>query len=255
MFIKSLNLNFKDRSTRKISAIIIFAIIVAIALILITSISVLSQKDIIREEGSKENFFDIKSYHTKFNVKTISNKNTNTYEMEEYYLKDEAGKESFKFTTKNSDGTTIVYTISDGILSIKNEKEKSEYTLSNYLVNKENLLSISTFIELYNDMIEYTKNNSDKNIQSFKVENINKDDTIRYKITFNNTKDDCKICKKYEGINNTNIYVQKVELVYNTVLEKPIEYIAYSKDNKAFIDINFINFDRNIKIDKKIFAF
>ncbi len=250
MFIKSLNLNLKDRSTLKIIIIIFLALLVATFLILITVINVFKESKIINFEN-EDDFFKLKSYSVKASISIVSNKNTNLYGLEELYYKDKDEKEMHNITTINKDNVKINYIINGSEIYIKNEEEKSDYRLSNYVINKNNLLSVSTFINLYNDV----QSNCDYNCT--KVENIVYDNLIRYKISFNRQNDmnlECPVCSKYKDILNSGINITKLELVYDENKFIPLEYIVYSGD-QAIIDINFTEFDINKEFEEKVFAF
>ena len=251
MFIRSLNLNLKDPNTKKMIIIIFIALSIAITLIVLALISMIKESE---NKNQNADFFSIKKYHLLANVRVISNKNSNEYQIEEFYLNTNED-EKFKFLTKENGDIKITYIINNNSLLVKNEDEKSEYVLSNYIINKENLLSISTFINIYNDI----QLNKDTLMSTcIKLENIKTDNLMRYKITFvkeNLKNHECSICNKYKNILKDGINVSKIELVYDLLDKKPLEYIVYSDNNEAIIDMNFLEFNINNNFDEKIFAF
>lgn len=251
MFIRSLNLNLKDRSTRRILIIIGMALIVAVFLIVVASASMLDTSNKIKNDYD---FFSLRSYHSKSKVKVISNKNNNDYEIEEFYLNANEG-EKYKIITSQDNENKMEYIINNNSLIIRNENQKSEYLLSDFVVKKDNLLSLSTFIQICND-ITLSKNTLDT--KCVKLENIACDNLIRYKITFSPDEGDmheCSMCEKYKDILKNGINVSKLELVYDNVSKRPVQYIVYSRDNQAIIDMEILEFNINDNFDEKIFAF
>ena len=49
--------------------------------------------------------------------------------------------------------------------------------------------------------------------------------------------------------------IKKLELVYDNVSKRPVQYIVYSRDNQAIIDMEILEFNINDNFDEKIFAF
>jgi hypothetical protein len=178
MYIKSFKLGYNDRG-KKLWYIVTFAL--TIAFILIATSFFLVSKDSF---GSKigiecdSSIFNMKSYYTEYSVKINSNKNSNVYNMKEWYLKRSDNSENFKFETTNELGNIISYVIANNSLKITNFSEKYEYLLSEYIVTKKNLLSISTFIDIYNKV----KNGSSDLINCCKVESVVQDKVCDYKI-------------------------------------------------------------------------
>lgn len=250
MYIKSLNLNLSDKGTRKIFIIISSALIIAIFLIIFALNNMINSSSKLKKEY---NIFSLVDYYLKAQVRVVSNKNSNDYEMEEFYLNSNE-EEKYKMITTNNDGQKIEYIIGNGSLLIKNEGEKSEYMLSNYVVKKDNLLSLSTFIQICNDIL---LNKNLINSSCVKFETIVADNLVRYKIVFveNNLEmHECEFCDKYRNILKDGINISKMELVYDTLSNKPVQYIVYSSDNEAIIDMQILEFYINNNFDEKIFA-
>lgn len=252
MVFKSLNVNLRDKNTRRILSIIAVALAIAITLIIVTSYFMIRQASSITD--SKDDPLSLNSYHLKANVRVISNKNSNVYEIEEMYVKDESGNEKSKMISTNEDNVRIIYIVTNNSVYIKNEGQKVEYVLSDFSLNNLSALSVSTFISLYNDILNFSEEAS----ELFKIENVNTDDVVRYKITLNGDIEGISkenIFYKYKNIFDAGMAVQKLELVYNKSKEALTQYIVYDKEGKGVIDVNFTEFNVNEEIDEKTFAF
>lgn len=240
MHIKILNIT-KDKNKR-LWLLILTALTVAAILIFIT-ISFLFHTDGTNNISTSNNFsdfFNLKSYKYGCNATIISNKTRNTYYFEEEYL-NKNQKESFHFKMKNDNDYEIDYIIENNNLHIKSNKEINEYTLSNYVVKKTNLLSISTFISIYNDVNSYIKEN--ENNDDIKIEIEESSDSIIYSVILNNY--NLEVLNKYKDILNDGISVKKLQLIFSKKENKPIKYLVFDNNDLAYIDINYSFFDIN----------
>ena len=238
-----IKLNVRNDRNKRLWLIILTALTVAALLIMITMKIVLKDNSdleyINQISGLKrERVFNAKKYNAKYNATIIGNKTTNKYEFEEEYEKDEEGKERFKIITKNETQDTITYEISENNLKINCNSQISEYILSDYLVRKTNILSISTFISLYND-IENLVKNSCKELNT-KIEVETKEEKTMFRIIFNGYDE---IFKSYSDLLNSNKKITKMELSVSNDDGKPLEYTIYDDLDKAFVDIEYSLFD------------
>ena len=144
MIIKLMNIN-SDKG-KKLWIVVLVALTVALFLIVFTMNSILGKNSNIIKTNKKESIFDALSYQCEYNVSVVSNKNLNNYNFKENYKIKENETEFFEFITENDNKEQISYTIEDNCLKIKSNSQIKEYILSEYVVSKTNLLSISTFI-------------------------------------------------------------------------------------------------------------
>ncbi len=238
MFITSINLGFLKE--KKIIMIIITAI--TIACILIATTFYIVNKDSngfnLGNVLNKDSIMDITSYFADYSITIQSNKNTNNYQMKEWYSKNEKNNtERFKFETLSANNEKISYLIENNQVKIKNESQKNEFYLSDYIVKKENIMSISTFIGIYKKIINGNIDNC------CKIENVDEDQKISYKIIFGNN--DCDICKEYSDLVKDGIKISAIELLINKDTSKPTEMFVYNSDNKVYIDISYNSFEIN----------
>lgn len=230
-----------DRNKR-LWVIILTALTIAAILIGITMKIVLKENlslDNLENSSTfkKERVFKATNYNTKYIATVISNKTTNKYEFEEEY-KIDGEKENFKISTKNELGEKITYEIYDNNLKISAEGQISEYILSDYLVKKTNILSLSTFISLYNDIKESIKNTNEK--LNTKIEVEAKEDTIVFKIIINGYD---SLFTNYSDIIESGKKITKMELVVSNKDYTPLFYTIYDENDKAFVDIEYTLFD------------
>lgn len=238
MYIKMLNV--RNDKSKILWCIILTAVTVAALLIGITMYLLAKQGEIeININNDKADaIFKANSYKYNSEVIVIGNKTTNKYYIEEKYKKED-DKESFDIKTINENGTEINYTIDKNGLKVKSTSQISEYILSDYVVKKTNLLSISTFISLYNDIENYITSNEPNDSVKIEVEEV--EDKILYRIVFNDYNID--IFESYREILNDTVRISKMELLLSKDTKKPLEYIVYNKENKGYIDINYSFFD------------
>ena len=244
MYIKFLNIN-KDKSKR-LWLIILTALTVASILVFTTIYLLISKENVKLGNFSNisnncDQIFTAKSYKYESNVTVISNKTTNKYNIEERYEKNDLGVENFYIKTHNELGDEIDYEITNNSLQIKSSTQLNEYILNNYVVKKTNLISIATFISLYNDISKITKNSNIESKTKIEIEEYS--DKIMYRILLNDY--NIEELSDYLDILNDSIGVKKLELLISKSDKKPVEYIVYNKDDLAYIDVNYTFFDIN----------
>lgn len=240
-----------DKSKR-LWIVITLAIITAIFLIIIAFFSVYNKEN-RKVKTNKNELFLIKSYIAEYDLTTFSNKNQNTYHMKEWYLNDNE-KENFKFDFKNEEDEHVIFTILDKSINITSDKQISSLNIDDYNVSKTNLLSISTFFNIYNNFLE-------KENENIKLETKNIDENTHYIVNINNfnnfnnkNMDNANESLSYFSfLLNKGLKISKIELIVNND-NIPIEYYVVDENSKVFLSIKFTNFDIKSKIDEKIFA-
>ena len=238
MFISTINI---DKSKR-LWIVILLALTIASLLITISFIYIYLKKD---KNIEAVEIFDLKGYCAEYELVTFSNKNQNSYYIKEWYSNE---NESFKIEFENELKEKVTYVLTNNTLSINSDKQLSTFNIYEYNPSKTNLLSIGTFIELYNKVLN-------KNDNVIKIENKNVDNIKHYMIYLNN-KDNEKINQNlegYEDILNDGLKISKLEL---TVNEKniPTEYYVFDEQNKIILGIKYVKFNIMDKFDEKIFA-
>ncbi len=241
MYIKFLNIN-KDKSKR-LWFIMLTALTIASLLVFMTVYLLLSKENINLGEfnsltSNEDEIFNIKSYSYLGNVTIVGNKTTNKYHIEEKYEKNDLGDESFNIKTYNDLNNEITYEIRNNSLKVKSNAQINEFNLNNYVIKKTNLISIATFISLYNDVEELIKNEILDNKVKIEVEELS--DKILYKVIFNEY--NIEKLNEYSDILNDSIGITKLELIISKKEKIPIEYIVYNKGNQAYIDVNYESF-------------
>ena len=226
----------------KLRLIIIFGILIAIILMIISFYLVFNS-------GKNENIninndiFSAKSYYAKYRLNVYSNKNQNEYKIEEWYEKNDEGYR-FKFVTNNEKNINFIYEGNQNSINIYSDSQINKISIEDLSNLKENLISISTFIEIISNV---NKKIEDSGYEKNKCCNLleeHEDGKVSYKITFNDVSENkCEICTKYTNGMNIN----QIELVMDEVTLMPIEYIVYNKDGKALYDIIYENFAINEK--------
>ena len=173
--------------------------------------------------------------------------------MKEWYLNDNE-KENFKFDFKNEEDEHVIFTILDKSINITSDKQISSLNIDDYNVSKTNLLSISTFFNIYNNFLE-------KENENIKLETKNIDENTHYIVNINNfnnfnnkNMDNANESLSYFSfLLNKGLKISKIELIVNND-NIPIEYYIVDENSKVFLSIKFTNFDIKSKIDEKIFA-
>lgn len=254
MYIKGFGINI-DKSKR-LWAIIGISLLVAIFLICISFVTVFKFKSKNKYDITNlSELFNAKSYYAEYIVKVTSNKNENEYKIKEWYVNKDSNYK-FRIETINNENN-FVYIGSNNSICIKSEEQLGKLNIENYDLEKENLLSISTFMQfLYNINLkvenkEYVLNNC------CKIKEIQEDSIVKFFITLkdkSNTTDksSCDICNKFLS---GNVKVGKFELVLDKLNYIPKSYIIYDENEKEYINITYTNFIVNQEFEEKLFAF
>lgn len=262
MLIKGFNINL-DKSKR-LWIEIIGAIGVAITLIVISFIVTYNKnsKD-IGNMGNVENMdmvFNLTSYSCEYNVTIKSNKNQNIYNIKEYYL-NENENESIRFDFENDKKNNIMtYIISNGVCKIKSENELNQFVIKEgYSLKKKNLISVSTFLELYKKVKNVVNEENTLN-ECIKISTVEENQKKHFNILFENNatgnNENIKnIFSEYNDLINDKIGVKKIELVIDKNTKIPSELLVYNNKEQAYIGVEYTKFIINDKIDKKLFDF
>lgn len=240
-----MNINFfrvRKYKIEKLWLILLFAFSMAILLIIISFYIVFGNS---KNKYINKDVFECNSYYTKFNVTVFSNKNQNTYQMEEFFCKDGQNKK-YRFNTINNE-LNYSYIINNNKYYISSDAQISKIDNYDSLLDINNIMSLSNFIELYNYLREHQNNTKIKN--KIKIEENKKDNITLYRIFFEDIKNnDEKIFEIY------NIFkISSIELTIDD--NKPIEYVIYNDNKCALFDITYIESEINKKIDEKVFSF
>ena len=240
----------KNQKIQKIWIIIFLALLVAIFLIGISFFIVFNNSSKIT---SNNDIFNLDSYYAKYSVVTYSNKNQNSYIIEEYCSK-EKNNTKFRFNTMNKE-SNYSYIITNDTFSIKSNEQKNSFQNYESVQKNVNLLSISTYIDLYNNLKNGDNISSNKN-NGINVSIEEKDKLISYKIKLED-KVNCldENLNKYLNNLRDNVKVSSLELIIDKDKNIPIEYTVYREDDRAYIDITYSEFEINKKIDEKVFSF
>lgn len=226
--------NIKEDKSKRLWIVILTALTVASMLLAITVYKVMGENSNIENLSNIDNIFSTLNYECKYHVSVLSNKTLNKYNFKEIYEKRDEENEYFCFITKNELGEEIKYIIDEKSLKITSSSQINEYILSNYVVSKKNLLSISTFINLYNNLkVNYQENSENK---SYKIEIEEIENIISYKIIFLNF--DNELLGEYKEFEN----LSKMELLLSKESRLPLQYIVYDKDGNAFIEVEYTFF-------------
>ena len=168
-----------------------------------------------------EYILNISSYEAKLEVTIHSNKTTNQYKLEQYYLNPNYSKQIIK-APENIENLTIIY---DGTnLQIKNTNLGLNKIYENYQYLNENLLWLNFFIENYKNEYNIEENNEEIILTS----NIKK---YNYKEKlFISKKTGMPI--KMEILDNSNqnkIYIEYKEIKLNSIQQNNI--FAFETEN------------------------
>ena len=193
-----------------------FLIILLITLVLIffTQIAYKNIKDgnnIIKSENDLiEYILNISSYQAKLEVTINSNKTTNKYVLEQYYLQPNYAKQIVK-EPNNIQNLEIIYNGSN--LEIKNTNLGLSKIYENYNYINENILWLNYFIVNCNSTGYTIENKEDELILKTKIEKynykgmlyINKKTNLPSKIEILDNDNKCKVYIEYKEIKLNNI--------------------------------------------------
>lgn len=238
MYIKNIKLTInKDK---RLWVIMFIALIIATVLVFYSIFKILKGNINIQ---NKETIFSLNSYDAEYKAVIKSNKNQNTYKIKEEYLQEEkTGKEMFRFEIIDDNNLKFISLYDGESIKIVSDSQIGNFILENYEVNKENLLSIATFISLYNNVMNGLS-------EDFLVRIEEEDIRTIYKL----------IVKKTENqVNNTKLSflksVSMLELIVNEESNLPMELVIYDNSNNMYIDVIYEKFDINPKFEEKLFA-
>lgn len=161
-----------------------------------------------------EYILNISSYEGKLEVTVQSNKTTNKYVLEQYYLEPNYSKQIIK-EPKNIENVEIIYNGNN--LEIKNTNLSLSKIYENYIYLNENVLWLNFFIDNYKN--------------EYNVEENNEEIVLTTKIEKNEYKEKLYISKKtslptkIEILDNSNqakIYIEYKEIKLNNIRENNI---------------------------------
>lgn len=245
MLIKTFNI---DKSKR-LWIVILTAVCIAALLILISFVYIYNHKQTDNGIINKDENFNLSNYYAQYNLTTFSNKNQNTYCINEWYFNDNSD-EKFRFDFENDSKEKITYILSNNMLKITSDKQISSINIENYGIYKKNLFSVSTFFNIYNEVLNEGKDNI------FKLESKIIDNKSYYIISVDktgiNNNDD--YFKEYEFLLRDGLNICKLELVIDNSKNTPEEYYIFNNDDEVIIGIKYTKFDIIDKFDEKIFA-
>lgn len=178
-----------------------------------------------------ENTLNLSSYYAEYDVTVISNKNTNTYSVKEWYKENLGSKIEYLDYMEN-----IVSVVTNPTsLYISNNGNKASILTDN-IYTLENVLSLATYINIFNKDITCgcTKDVYQKDSE------IN----IIYSVC---GKENCM-----QSVNLKHMAVTSFEL--NIKDNVPITYTVYTENKKEYVCIVYNKFETNIVIDDNIFS-
>ena len=260
MLIKGFNITL-DKSKRLwieiIGAVIIAITLIVLSFFIITSIKKEDKGSNIEDIGT---LFNLDSYYCEYNVTIKSNKNQNIYNIKEYYLS-ESENENIRFDFEDDKKNNIMtYIISNGTCKIKSENELNQFVISEgYSLKKKNLISISTFLGLFNKVKNVVDEVKTAN-ECIKISTVEENQRKHFNIIFENNatgnNENIKnILNDYSDIADKKIGVKKLELVIDKNTNIPTELLIYNDKNEVYIAIEYTKFIINEKIEKKLFNF
>lgn len=245
MLIKTFNI---DKSKR-LWIVILTAVCIAVLLILISFICIYNSKQTNNGIINKDKIFNLGNYYAEYDLTIFSNKNQNTYCIKEWYFNDNSN-EKFRFDFENDNKEKITYMLSKNMLKITSNEQISNFDIENYGIDKKNLISVSTFLSLYNEIVKESKD------IIFKIESNIVDDKSYYTVQINKTKinSNDENFKAYEFLLKDGLNIGKLELVIDNKKKMPNEYYVFNDDDEVIIGVKYTKFDIMDKFDEKIFA-
>ena len=207
-----------DRKTKLVLIILIFSVILFF-LIQFVYKTIQTGNNISKSSNDLiEDILNISSYEAQLEVTINSNKTTNKYLLEQYYIKPNLSKQIVK-QPSNIKGLEIIY---DGNkLEIKNTNLGLSKIYENYTYLNENMLWLNFFIETCNTnkhIIHETENEVILNTKIGKYNGklyINKKTNLPTKIEILDNSNQAKIYIEYKEIKLNNIQQDNI-LAYST---------------------------------------
>ena len=209
--------------------VLVILICVSICLALVTNKIEHGKKLVFRD-----NTLNISSYYAEYEATVISNKNTNTYFVKEWYKEGSGSRVEYLDSMKNT--VTIVTTKEDVYISSKNNKLNFK---TKNVYGTENILSLATYIDIFNESYNSHICGCAKNVYE------------------KNGKISCvfDICSKEgclqsDGIKHMGVTRFELEICDGV----PSIYTVYTKNKNKYICIIYNKFESNIKIDESVFS-
>lgn len=242
MLIKAFNI---DKSKR-LWVVILVAVCIAVLLIVISFVCIYGGNK--GSFNNKDEIFNLKGYYAEYDLTTFSNKNQNTYYIKEWYLNDNSN-EKFRFDFKDDNNDEISYVLSDNMLRISSNTQLSKFNIEDYAINKKNLLSISTFSNICNNILNQNSNNL------LKLERKTIDNRLHYIMEIDKEKnDDSEFFNNYDFLFDEGLDIKKIELIVDNSRNIPEEYYVFTDNDKIMLGVKYTKFDIIDKFDEKIFA-
>ena len=219
---------FLNISLQSKSKWIMFVISTIVIILVIGIIVMIDNIDRIKNGKLFKGKLDLnfQEYYIQADMTVISNKNINTYAVQEWHKEGEYTKLEYLDYMKNK----VLIIVEGDKCSILNSGNAAKLVINNMVENK-NIASLSTFSELYNNHTEKCKCSKEKRV---------KDNETIVTITF---MDGCQ-CACNEIVKEIKISALKLILVNNI----PKNYIILDKNKKEYISIVYNMFKNNIDI-------
>ncbi len=238
-------LNIKEIMKNKVTVIIfcLISILVILSIIVYTLSMRLniargsSIKNIVEKLSGKSNILDMQSYYAEFEMTVVSNKNTNTYSMKEWYKEDAGSRVEY---LDSSESKVIILTLKDKTV-IQNENQKNSISITPNVFKYTNLANLSTFVKIYNQSLSKMCCFSANSYEKLDYINMIVDNVCEMGESCN--------CEEYEIVKN----VSKIELKLDKNTGIPVTYIVYNNDKNEWISIVYKKFDINAKIEESVF--
>ena len=210
---------------KNIKKVFVFVILIILFLSIVFFIKIYYKNMIIGNNISSkstqqivDNILNIKSYDSNITVKIISNKNENTYVINQTNIGDRLFKQEI-LEPENISGTIIMY--DNGKLNIKNTKLNLNKIYEDYKYITNNQLLLNSFIEDYKNgditNIEENKNNIILTVQT----DINKYIVSKNLIIDKNTGKPRELQIK-DGSQNTLVYILYNRIEVNGIKEDKV---------------------------------
>ena len=201
-----------------------YIVIVVITIVVFCSVIALMIGKVNKTIGQRidfnENEINIENYYASYDMTVVSNKNINTYKVDEWYKE---GQES-KLEYMDSVGNIVTISLKDNLCSITNSGNIAKFSLENMYENK-NIASLSTFMHIYNLI--------DGNCMCKKT-SYKKDNKTCVVVEL----EEKGICSNSKRVKKLGI--SKLELIIEN--KKPLNYIIYDENKKEYISIVYNKF-------------
>ena len=162
-----------------------------------------------------EYILNISSYEAEIEVIINSNKTSNKYILEQYYIKSNYARQIVK-EPKSLENLEIIY--KNNNLEIKNTNLRLSKIYENYTYLNQNILWLSFVIDICNSERYTLEENNEEIILNFNIEKYNYKGKLYINI-------ETKLPKKIEIMDNNNnnkVYIEYKEIKLNTIQENNI---------------------------------